>query len=176
MVFLAFLILSSNFEIKSSWSEPQSSPGLVYVVHIQLLHLFKEYNQSDFSIDHLVISMCSHLLDCWKMFAMTTVFSLQSSVSLCPASLCNPRPYLPVTPGIPWLPTFSFFLSFFFFFYFLLFHSSSSAPGCPTAGQKPGCNPLLGILQHWLKPPPDSLLSHSNRAFALILGHMLINT
>ena len=28
------------------------------------------------------------------------------SVSLCPASFCTPRPNLPVTPGISWLPTF----------------------------------------------------------------------
>ena len=30
---------------------------------------------------------------------MTSVFSQQSSVSLCPASFCTPRPNLPVTPG-----------------------------------------------------------------------------
>ena len=34
----------------------------------------------------------SLFLCCWKrMFAMTSVFSLQNSVSLCPASLCTPR-------------------------------------------------------------------------------------
>ena len=27
---------------------------------------------------------------------------------LCPASFCTPRPYLPVTPGVSWLPTFAF--------------------------------------------------------------------
>ena len=27
---------------------------------------------------------------------------------LCPASFCTPRPNLPVTPGISWLPTFAF--------------------------------------------------------------------
>ena len=31
---------------------------------------------------------------------MTSVFSWQNSVSLCPASFCTPRPNLPVTPGI----------------------------------------------------------------------------
>ena len=36
------------------------------------------------------------------------VFSWQNSVSLCPASFCTPRPNLPVTLGISWLPTFSF--------------------------------------------------------------------
>ena len=36
---------------------------------------------------------------------MISVFSWQNSVSLCPASFCTPRPDLPVTPGITWLPS-----------------------------------------------------------------------
>ena len=39
---------------------------------------------------------------------MTSAFSWQNSVSLCPASFCTPRPNLSVTPGISWLPTFAF--------------------------------------------------------------------
>ena len=39
---------------------------------------------------------------------MTSVFSWQNSVSLCPASFFTPRPNLSVTPGISWLPTFAF--------------------------------------------------------------------
>ena len=39
---------------------------------------------------------------------MTNVFSWQNSVSLCPASFCTPRPNLRVTPGISWLPSFTF--------------------------------------------------------------------
>ena len=31
---------------------------------------------------------------------MTSAFSWQNSISLCPASFCIPRPNLPVTPGI----------------------------------------------------------------------------
>ena len=51
----------------------------------------------------------SHLLCCWKkVFVMTNVFSWKNSFSLCPASFCTPRPNLPVTPGISWLPTFAF--------------------------------------------------------------------
>ena len=42
---------------------------------------------------------------------MTSAFSSQNSISLCPASFCTPRPNLPATPGISWLPTFSFLLS-----------------------------------------------------------------
>ena len=49
------------------------------------------------------------LLCCWKrVFAMTSAFSWQNSLSLCPASFCTPRPNLPVTPGVSWLPTFAF--------------------------------------------------------------------
>ena len=33
---------------------------------------------------------------------------LQNSVSLSPASFCTPRPNLPVTPGVSWLPTVAF--------------------------------------------------------------------
>ena len=40
--------------------------------------------------------------------AMTSVFSWQNSVSLCPDSFCTPRPNLPATLGISWLPTFAF--------------------------------------------------------------------
>ena len=39
---------------------------------------------------------------------MASVFSWQNSISLCPASFCTPRPNLPVTPGVSWLPTFAF--------------------------------------------------------------------
>ena len=42
------------------------------------------------------------------VFAMTSACSWQNSVSLCPASFCTPRPNLPVTPGISWLPTCAF--------------------------------------------------------------------
>ena len=53
--------------------------------------------------------MYSLLLCCWKrVFAMNSVFSGKNSISLCPASFCTPRPNLPVTPGISWLPTFAF--------------------------------------------------------------------
>ena len=39
---------------------------------------------------------------------MTSVFSWQNSVRLCPASFCTPRSNLPVTPGISCLPIFAF--------------------------------------------------------------------
>ena len=39
---------------------------------------------------------------------MTSAFSWQNSISLCPASFRIPRPNLPVTPGVSSLPTFAF--------------------------------------------------------------------
>ena len=69
-------VTSLLFAIRSSWSKPQSAPTLVFADYIELLHFHcKEYNQSDFSIDHLVMSMCGLLFCCWKVFAMTTAFS-----------------------------------------------------------------------------------------------------
>ena len=54
------------------------------------------------------MSMC-RVLCCWKrVFVMTSAFSWQNSISLCPASFCAPRPNLPVTPSISWLSTFAF--------------------------------------------------------------------
>ena len=90
----------------------------------------KEYNQSDFSIDYLVMSMCRVVprvagRGCllWPVRSLNkilpnriqqhikgsyTIISWQNSVSLCPASFRTPRPNLPVTPGVSWLPTFAF--------------------------------------------------------------------
>ena len=39
---------------------------------------------------------------------MTSAFSWQNAVNLSPASFCTPRPNLPITQGISWLPTFAF--------------------------------------------------------------------
>ena len=70
---------------------------------------YKEYNQSDFGVDYLMVSMYRVFSCCWKrVFAMTSAFSWQNSISLCPASFHIPRPNLPVIPGISWLPTFAF--------------------------------------------------------------------
>ena len=55
------------------------------------------------------VHVYSLLLCCWKrVFAMTSAFPWQNSISFCAASFCTPRPNLPVTPGISWLPTFAF--------------------------------------------------------------------
>ena len=39
---------------------------------------------------------------------MTSAFSWQNSIRVCPASFRISRPNLPVTPGVSWLPTFAF--------------------------------------------------------------------
>ena len=58
VVFPAFFDLSLNFAVRSSWSEPQSAPGFVFADCIEISIVCKEYNQSDFGNDHLVMSMC----------------------------------------------------------------------------------------------------------------------
>ena len=51
----------------------------------------------------------SLLLCCWKrVFAVTSVFSWQNSISLCCASFCTPRPDVPVILGVSWLLNFAF--------------------------------------------------------------------
>ena len=60
VVFSTFFNLSLNLAIRSSCSDPQSAPGLVFADCIFGFFIFgcKEYNQSDFGIDHLVMAMC----------------------------------------------------------------------------------------------------------------------
>ena len=43
-----------------------------------------------------------------RVFAMTSAFSWQNSIILCLASFHIPRSNLLVTPGVSWLPTFTF--------------------------------------------------------------------
>ena len=92
------------------WSKPQSAAGLFFADCIEFsIFSCKEYNESDLSIDSLVISIykaVSYVIG--KKFAVTGVFLWQSSASLCRASFCSPRPNLPVIPDIFWLPTCSF--------------------------------------------------------------------
>ena len=65
--------------------------------------------------EHYLASMwnehsCAVVWIVWAcmVFAMTSVFSWQNSVSLCPASCYTPRPNLSVILGISWLPTLAF--------------------------------------------------------------------
>ena len=59
MVFSTFFNFSLILVIRSSWSEPQSTPGLVFAGCMSFsIFGCNEYNQSDFGVDHLVMSMC----------------------------------------------------------------------------------------------------------------------
>ena len=100
MIFPTFFNLSLNFVTRSSQSEPQSAPGLVFGDFSNFS--CEDYNQSDFGIGHLVMAMCRvFLLCCWKnVFSMITMFSQQNSVRLCSSSFFIPRSNLPVTPDI----------------------------------------------------------------------------
>ena len=54
---------------------------------------YRGCNQCDFSIDHLVMAMCK-VVSCVveNVFAITSSFSWQNSISLWPTSFCSPRP------------------------------------------------------------------------------------
>ena len=111
VVFPTFFSSTLNFAIRSSWSEPQSAPGLVFADCIELLHLWlQRIKLIWFSV--LTIWWCprveSSLVLLKEGICYNSVFSWQNSVSLCPASFCSPRPNLPVIPGISWLFTFAF--------------------------------------------------------------------
>ena len=104
-----FFNLCLTFPIRSSWSEPQSTPGLVFADYIELLHLQLQ------NIINLILGMTIWWCPCvgsslvfLEEAGMTSIFSWQNSVSLCPASFFTSRPKLPVTPSISWLPTFAF--------------------------------------------------------------------
>ena len=76
------------------------SPSLASIINMILVF-----------VEDLVMSMCRVclLLCCWKrVFAISSAFSWQTSISLCSASFCTPRPNLPVTLDVSWPPTLAF--------------------------------------------------------------------
>ena len=111
VVFLYFLQLKSEFgkkefmiwAIVSLWScfcwLYRASPSLAAKNIISLISV-------------LTIWWCPHVESSLVLLeegvCMTSGFSWQNSISLCPASFCTPRPNLPVHAGISWLPTFAF--------------------------------------------------------------------
>jgi len=128
VVFPTFFNSSLNLAIRSSWSEPQEAPSLACWLY-RASPSFAAMNISNLILI-LTIWWCPSVesslvlleecicYDCW--------FPWQNSVSLCPASFCNPRPNLSVIPCISWLLTFAFQSStmkgksFFFFFLVLV--------------------------------------------------------
>ena len=97
-----------NFATQSSWCELQLAFNLVFADYIECPSSAAKNIINLFSVLTGDILVCSRLLSCWKrgIFAMTSAFPWQNSVSLCPASFCTPRWKLPVTPCISW-PTFA---------------------------------------------------------------------
>ena len=58
VVFPTFFNLSLNLAIRSSWSEPQSAPGLVFCWLYRASPCSAAKNQSDLGIGHLLMSIC----------------------------------------------------------------------------------------------------------------------
>ena len=60
VVFPTFFSLSMIFAIRRYWSKLQSAPCLIFLLTIWSFSTFscKEYNQSYFSINHLVMFLC----------------------------------------------------------------------------------------------------------------------
>ena len=81
------------------------------------------------------MSMCSLILCCWKsVFAMTSVFSWQNSISLCPASLYSKA-------------KFACYSRYFLTSYFCIANAAKSLQSCPTL-----CNPFRQQLTRLLCP------------------------
>ena len=84
--------------------------------HSVIFEIASRYCISDSLVDHDGHSISSEgflptvvdIMVIWVKFTHSSAFSWQNSISLFPASFCIPRPYLPVTPGVSWLPTFVF--------------------------------------------------------------------
>ena len=99
----AFFNLSRNFAIRSSWSEPQSAPVL-FLLPVQNFSVFgcKEYNQSDFGIDHVVMSMCRVVSCVVRRGCLLWAVSSLGKTLLAFALLhfVFPRPNLPFIPAI----------------------------------------------------------------------------
>ena len=125
--------LSLNFAISCSWSEPQSalvyraSPSLATKNIINLIlvlaicwcpcvELPLELLREGVGYDQCVLFLLQGIflsqgLNPGILHCRQTLYPLShqgSPVSLYPASFCTPRPNLPATPGISWLPTFAF--------------------------------------------------------------------
>ena len=99
MVFPTFFNLSLYLTTRHSGSELQSAPGLVFVDYIELsIFGCKEYNQSDFGVDHPCVESSLVLLE--GVCPDQCIFLAKLYIGLCPASFRIPRPNLPVTPGV----------------------------------------------------------------------------
>ena len=85
----------SNQSILKEISPEYSLEGLTVKLNLQYFgHLMQRANS-------LKRSLMLQKIEGWRrVFAVTSAFSWQNSISLCPASLCTPRTNLHITPGI----------------------------------------------------------------------------
>ena len=164
---LLFFNLSLNFS-RRSHGLSQSAPGLVLTDCIELLYLWlKEYKQSDFDVDHLVMSMC-RVFFCvvgrgcllWPVHSpgkTLLAFALLHFVLQGQTCLLN--------PGISWLPTFVFHSPMMKRMFFLVLvleglvglHSSNSASSALAVGAQTWITVILNGLP-W---KPQRSLCHS---------------
>ena len=95
-----FIQFKSEFGNKEllMWATVSSWSCFCWLMNFSIFG-YKKYNQSDFHIDHLVMSMCT-VFSCvvGRSCLLWPVRSLGKTVSLCPASFCTPNPNLPLTP------------------------------------------------------------------------------
>ena len=156
VVFPTFFNLSLNFS-RRSHGLSQSAPGLVFTDCIELLHLWlKEYKQSEFDVDHLVMSMC-RVFFCvvgrgcllWPVHSpgkTLLAFALLHFVLQGQTCLLN--------PGISWLPTFVFHSPMMKRMFFLVLvleglvglHSSNSASSALAVGAQTWITVILNDL------------------------------
>ena len=87
------------------------SVGLQRVRHnwvTKLNWILMQNDQSAFSTDHLMMSMCKVVSCAVGSCLLWPGCSLGKIVSLLSSSFCTPKPNLPITPCISWVPIFAF--------------------------------------------------------------------
>ena len=110
VVFPTFFNLSLNLVIRSSWAKTVSSQSCFCWLYRASPSLAAT------NIINLILVLTGWWYPCIesslvlleKGVCYDQCVLLQNSISLSPASFCTPRPNLPVTPGVSWLPNFSF--------------------------------------------------------------------
>ena len=93
--------------MRSSWSD-HSHLLVLFLLTILSFSIFdfKEYNQSDFSVDHLVVSICR--VFSWKRVFAMTMCSLAKTLLAFVLLHFVLQGNLPVTLGVSWLTAFAF--------------------------------------------------------------------
>ena len=105
MAFSTFFSLSLNFAIRSSWAHDLrlSQLQVLFLLTVESFSIFscKEYNQSYFNIDHLVMSVC-RVISCvvgrgcllWPAHSGKTLLALSCFILYCKTKLACHYRYL----------------------------------------------------------------------------------